>query len=805
MAVMNYNNTGVTRVNEANSNDKKQEEKIPRSISSKLDLLDNKLDGLYKSVYISRPDNKNNMNDIITRLDNSIDKLQSNELNVSGMSELLRRLDKSNKNSNTEQLMAQMQDLVSDGNIFNNIYNNQEFHKYILAQNYNYDMLCRFVPKLIDALELKRDNVLCADNFSKKFLNPVSVKTAKDEVQIFTNNCKKLERKYDLEEFYSDTYMNVSKYGEDFLYIVPYRVAFERLLKRQNYRRTGNRLSQLTFMGESATSGNSKAQSVTILNEGYASSKEYKEYSTGMIEQYNLDKSGFDQKFEGFKVNIHFNDTNTLLDKLNERAVITDKAELERFASLSSVYENTYFNEASSEKAYNSVFDDVGKIRTSPKTYYNDGLVVPNSLEGGDKDPKKLDDTFIGAVLERIPRENIVPVYIGNVCLGYYYFEFKDDPSACGYCGGHHAVYGISNAQHYAYKMAEDQHELALRYICSKISQNIDVHFINSNKDLTEEIYAVLRYNDKFDITRVNDIGVTFLPAEDIIHCYFKLDEETHRGISDLQRSLVPGMLYMLLYLSDIIGKITRSTDKRVYYVKQNIETNVARTMMNVVGQIKKGNMGMRQLESMNNILNIVGKYNDYIIPIGPSGDPPVSFEVMQGQNIETPTDLMDRMQEEAINPIAPMEMVNASMQADFATRYSMANVRFMKMIFARQGKCQKWISKSYTKLYNYEYLENYAYIEVLLPPPTYLTITNSQQMLDTVIQLADKLNDSELNDAPDAEKTEFKKLFMRANLGAFLDFNTIERLKQTAKANVELNKTPKTDDGESADNYDEL
>ena len=139
--------------------------------------------------------------------------------------------------------------------------------------------------------------------------------------------------------------------------------------------------------------------------------------------------------------------------------------------------------------------------------------------------------------------------------------------------------------------MAEDQQELAMKYICSKISQQIDTHFINSNKDLSEEIYAVLRYNDKFDITRVNDIGVTFLPAEDIIHCYFKLDETTHRGVSDLQRSLVPGMIYMLLYLSDVIGKITRSTDKRVYYVKQNIETNVARTMMNVIGQIKKGNV----------------------------------------------------------------------------------------------------------------------------------------------------------------------------------------------------------------------
>ena len=216
-------------------------------------------------------------------------------------------------------------------------------------------------------------------------------------------------------------------------------------------------------------------------------------------------------------------------------------------------------------------------------------------------------------------------------------------------------------------------------------------------------------------------------------------------------------------------------------------------------------NMGMRQIESMNNILNIVGKYNDYIIPVGPSGDSPISFEVMQGQNIETPTDLMDRMQEEAINPICPMEMVNASMQADFATRYSMANVRYMKMIFARQAVTQRWISKSYTKAYNYEYFENYSYIEVLLPPPTYLTITNTQQMLDVVLQLSDKIIDSELGDETDETKSEFKKLLLRNYLGTYLDFNNIERLIQTAKANVELKKNPKTDDGDESGNYDEL
>ena len=207
-----------------------------------------------------------------------------------------------------------------------------------------------------------------------------------------------------------------------------------------------------------------------------------------------------------------------------------------------------------------------------------------------DKDIK-IDQNITGSVMEMIPREDIIPVYIGNVCLGYYYLEIKEDKTKCGYCGGHHMTPMISNATGHQIEMSQDQEELAIRYISSKISQSIDSKFINANKDLKEEIYAVLRYNEKFDIAKSNDIGVTFIPAEDMIHCYFKMDKDTHRGISDLRDSLIPAMLYILLYLSDIIAKITRGPDKRIYYVKQNVEQNVARTMMNVVNQIKKGNV----------------------------------------------------------------------------------------------------------------------------------------------------------------------------------------------------------------------
>ena len=262
--------------------------------------------------------------------------------------------------------------------------------------------------------------------------------------------------------------------------------------------------------------------------------------------------------------------------------------------------------------------------------------------------------------------------------------------------------------------------------------------------------------------------------AEDIVHCYFELDETTHRGISDLQKSIVPAMLYILLYLTDIIGKITRSTDKRIYYVKQNVETNVARTMMNVVQQIKKGNMGMRQIESMNNILNVIGKYNDFIIPMGQSGDPPISFEVMQGQDIQTPTEIMEKMEEMAINPVVPFEMLNSTYGQDFAVRFTMSNSRFLKSINTRQRDTESFFSKIYTQIYNYEFGEtNYS-----------------------VTQQVDKIIEVEFIDESDEVKNEFKRIYVRNMLSTYIDFNSVERYREAAKVNVEAKKPPQTEDG---------
>lgn len=764
-----------------------------RKINNKLDQLDKKMDNLYTDIYLSRPDNRHNMEAIIDKIDTSFDRLQDSDISISGMSELLRRIEqKADGNASFNELSKGISDIFGNEALLGSLFENEELHKYISAQNYQYDMICKYLPKLEDALDIKKDNVLCSDNFSKNFINPKNSKTNKHDAQVFSSNTNKLETEYDLNNFFEKVYLDVSKYGEDFIYVVPYKTAFEKFLQGKSLARNG----ALNMNSYSLTESSNPILSSEkfVIKENYVESADYKKFVES-TEYLGIQDKDANSKFKGSDITLSFNTSNVLLDKVGERYIFESKKSVEKLTGMKTLYEATSISSQISDEA--KKFD---KISTTS----SDGLIIPGSLQ----DSKiKIDNNINGAVVERLERENIVPVYIGKKCLGYYYFNFAEDPNACGYCGQTHSTPGLSSglSGNISPGLSENQQEMAIRYIASKISSNIDDKFINANKDLKEEIYSILYYNNKFDLNRKNNITVTFIPAEDIIHCYFNLDEKTHRGLSDLRKSVVPAMLYILLYLTDIIGKITRSTDKRIYYVKQNVETNVARTMMNVISQIKKGNMGMRQIESMNNILNVVGKYNDYIIPLGQSGDAPIQFEVMNGQEINTPSEIMEKMEDMAISGTdVPLEMVNNMYNQDFAIRYTMSNTRFLKMIYGRQRDTENFFSKIYTKIYNYEFDENNPKITIILPPPIYMTMMNNSQLIDNVNQLVDKIIENEMANEDEDVKAEFKKLYTRSFLSTYIDFDTVERYIEAAKVNVEVAKDPATEESSDSDNMDD-
>ena len=107
------------------------------------------------------------------------------------------------------------------------------------------------------------------------------------------------------------------------------------------------------------------------------------------------------------------------------------------------------------------------------------------------------------------------------------------------------------------------------------------------------------------------------------------------------------------------------------------------------------------EMESINNILGVLGKFNDFVIPVGPSGDSPITFDIMSGQQFELPTELMQNLEESAVSQTGvPLEIVNSSNQMDFAIRYTMTNAMLLRNVLKRQVTVEKYLTKICNKIY---------------------------------------------------------------------------------------------------------
>jgi len=749
-----------------------------RKISKSIDSISNSIDNLYQTQYSTRTDNKANMNSIVNGINDEINDIISrvNGTDVNKISDLYVRL--LNKKGTdiagaSKELHDSLEDFMEDGQIMNNIMNFDTIRKSIQAQDYQYDLICKYMTKLEDAIEIKKDNVLSSDNFTKDFVNITSSRCGEEYMSTFNDRALLLKDKYNIQELFEDMYYKTSKYGEYFLYCVPFHKAFKRLLDRKARLNQGIHYEQATLL---ETSDIVKEDNIKMLlenSETQLTEEEKKKFANCLRETFG-DK-------HDFKVNLIF----------DESGIVPE--------AISHVEEcNRILNEQTSltESFYESVNNTEEGDEAVSELAWGDGLFTSDGKTDGDK----VDKDITGTVLTELERENIIPVYMDKTCLGYFYLMVENDWVQEIVMNGN-TYNSLTNNTRLLADDFDRQNDVLVSQIASMMSDKITSKFINANVDLKDEIYAVLRYNDHFNTTHgTNNITVTFLPVEDVHHFYFKLDDKTHRGISDLQKALVPAMIYCMLYLNTAIATMGRASDKRIYYVKQNVEQNVARTMLNVITQLKKGNMGMRQLTNLNTIFNVIGKFNDHVIPVSQSGDHPIDFEVMQGQTVETPTDMMDRMEDMAVSSTdVPLEFIQSVNSVDYATRFTMSNSKFLRKVYKRQSICQKHFTQIFRKIYNFEYKENDMSVKILLPAPAYLNMTNTQQLIDNAKSLTTALSDMRLATEEDEKvKQNFTMLFMQQQLGTYIDFSMVDDIIMQARlmANADKDDPDLADDG---------
>lgn len=767
------------------------------------------IDDLYKNTYFTNNDNSKYIDSIKRKMDDDLEGLIDKAKAQNGgtnMADLYARTLARNDTDSLNEIRSALEDETVLADIMD-IYSQNAL---VRDLDREIDTVCKYMPKLDEALDIKKDNVLSADHF-----NDDAVRISIENVSgtgIKNDNSNKSEadgsdlelfaRKYDLEAFRNELYSKTAKYGEQFVYIVPYKRALEKLIARTD---GASLLSEEGILTEESI--NEGLQSINeTLSFRYTDTDESKLKSFGAQELYDLSESTLsDSSLEGLKSNnieysgldIEINKTGVIpgiiAQECNMRRIFSETVSLFGEESLGSA-RNAYLSNSLYFKNINKKLKKAAQGGTleGPTSLADDGL---KDLD----EPTKANDAeqleIPGAVFEILEHDRVKPIYINNTCLGYYYIEMNDPNGGnaeeqmtfTSTLGGMRPR--RTARENEANGGTSTQDNEVLMKIARKIAQRIDKKFINSNQDIAKEIYTVLKYNADNN-GKTTKLRISFIPPSDIIHSYFELNKKTHRGVSDIVKSLFPAKLYTCLYISNTIALLTRGYDKRLYHVKQTIDTNITSVLLNVINQIKRSNFNLRQIENMNNIMNVTGRFNDLVIPQNANGESPVSFEIMPGQNVEVKTEFMNMLEEMAVNQTGvSLEMVNSRYQESTATHLTMSNARFLIKVYARQKLYEPILSAIYTKLYQYEYNTN-SIVKVELPPPIMLNFTNTSQILSMSQELIQNIVQMKFGTSQnEQEKLAFTSLLMEYYYDSFLPMDKINAMADKAKAKTAANK----------------
>jgi hypothetical protein len=187
--------------------------------------------------------------------------------------------------------------------------------------------------------------------------------------------------------------------------------------------------------------------------------------------------------------------------------------------------------------------------------------------------------------------------------------------------------------------------------------------------------------------------------------CRFSVNEdENGYGQSMLYKSLFYAKLYLSLLLFNMITHITKSQDTLVTYVKTSgIDKNVANKTMSIARQMKSKQIGIADLMDYSSIYTKMGTGRDLYIPEGESGERGLSWDVIQGQDVNMQNELMEQLKESFINGTGvPSVIMNYINEADFAKTLVMANAKQLRRVMMYQDNLNEDITYMYQKIMIY-------------------------------------------------------------------------------------------------------
>ena len=200
-----------------------------KNIQNIASTLNNNMDALYRNTYMTDPQQNKDLEDLNSRINANIDKIVSKNMDTHGMPSVTQLYSRISNTPGGKSLENELSNMFNNGIVSDDLYGMFMSNRYLKELDNEIDTVCRYMPKLEEALAVQKDCILSADHFSKDFLN-LEYPAAGEDAKAFAERAKDLKFKYELAKKVEEIYEDTSKYGEKFVYRVPASIAIGRLL-----------------------------------------------------------------------------------------------------------------------------------------------------------------------------------------------------------------------------------------------------------------------------------------------------------------------------------------------------------------------------------------------------------------------------------------------------------------------------------------------------------------------------------------------------------------------------------------------
>lgn len=685
------------------------------------------------------------------------------------------------------QIVSQDNKMNAQSELFDNQFMALSGDEYSTMQSFMYDAYRnRFLEQsdlhevsyqlieLSEAILITRDAIISSDVVEGRMSRTLSFDNVnEDDEKNYIPIIENMEKKFNLQKKIKNFIIpKTLDYGEYFSYDIPYSKLFNDFMQLKNT--TG-------YHGGSAF-GESVMESFNPKNRQSENDPEtldmfiestYKDYTKGMNEEElaSCPKAAFKEDLTNMMNNIEVCNESVPLCLIEEGT-----NSMEYFKEMT---EKVHM-EANTQNMFDAV--NTGKISS-------DGIILDN---GTKKPTKNHDFDDIGDCYSKlIEPTRILPIEIMDTVIGYYYIQDEDITPLSG---------AVSTTLYYS-KFDEHRRERTIvDSIAERVVKSFNKPFLMKNIKFKQSIVDCINYwnlNEK-------RLKFQFISPEYIT--VFKIDEdEEGHGQSMIKKSLFYAKLYLMLLLFKIMSIILNSNDTKVNYIKQSgIDKNVANKVQEIARIRQSRQINITDLFSYTTLINKVGNGSEMYIPTGRSGERPIETEILQGQDVQLNSDLLEMLKNAYILATGvPAAIINYLNEADFAKVVEQNNTKFNGRVVNYQLDFNESITTWYKKIMKWStnipenVIDNFSFT---LQPPKTTTINTKSEIINQFSAVADffvSLIYDDPSQSMDAEKLtkeikEFKMLLAEDQL-PMLNMDNVKDLVKKAKINV-LDKRLKPD-----------